>query len=99
LLAQLILIEASSAQFAAHIAPDWSLAGFPISAAIPFTLFSQPVLVFTGTAQFVALGATATTGIVHSDAAWTNLNRLGKDRSWNHEKRRRRDHEYKASHY
>jgi hypothetical protein len=38
LFAQPILVEASCAQFAAHIASDWPLAGFPVSAAISFAL-------------------------------------------------------------
>ena len=38
LFAQLILVEASCTQFAAHIASDWSLAGFPVSAAVTFAL-------------------------------------------------------------
>ena len=84
LLTQLILVEAGRAQLAAHIAPDGSLAGFPVSAAVSFSLFPQPVFVFTGTSQFVALAATTTTAVVYADAARTNLNRLGEDRgSWN----------------
>jgi hypothetical protein len=67
LFAQLILVETSRAQFAAHIASDRSLAGFPVFAAVSFALFSQPVLVFTGTSQFIALAAASTTAVVYSD--------------------------------
>ena len=95
---QLILVEASRAQFAAHIPADRSLAGFPVSAAVSFALFPQPVFVFTGTSQFIALAA-ATTAVVYSDAAWTNLNGLRKHRSWNYKKSRCRDHESKVSHH
>jgi hypothetical protein len=40
LFAQLILVEASCAQFGAPIASDWSLAGFPVSAAVSFALLA-----------------------------------------------------------
>jgi hypothetical protein len=38
LFAQPIFVEASRPQFAAHIASDGPLAGFPVSAAISFAL-------------------------------------------------------------
>jgi hypothetical protein len=38
LFAQPILVEASCAQLTAHIASDWPLAGFPVSATISFAL-------------------------------------------------------------
>jgi hypothetical protein len=99
LFAQLILVEASRAQFDAHIASDRSLTSFPISAAVAFALLPQPVLVFTGASQFVALASTPTTAVVCSEPARTNLNGLGKDRRWNNKKSRRRDHESKVSHH
>jgi len=34
--AQLVLVETSLPQFAAHIPPDWSLAGLPVSPAVSF---------------------------------------------------------------
>ena len=34
--AQLVLVEASLSQFAAHVPANWSLAGLPVSAAISF---------------------------------------------------------------
>jgi hypothetical protein len=97
LLAQLILVEASCAQFAADISSGWSLARFPVSAAVSFALLPEPVLVFAGTSQFFTL-ATAT-ALVHSDAARTDLNRLGKDRCRNYKKNRRRDHKCKLAHH
>jgi len=60
-------------------------------------LFPQPVLVFTGSSQFLALAAT-TTAVVYSDSARTDLNGLGKGRRWKC-KKGRRDHEYKSAHH
>jgi hypothetical protein len=97
LLAQLILVEASRAQFATHVTSNGSLAGLPVSAAVSFALFPQPVFVFTGTSQFLAL-ATTTTAVIYSHAARTDLNRLRKDRCRDYEKGRCRDYESKASH-
>ncbi|MGM9182457.1 hypothetical protein ACTFG3_04915, partial [Campylobacter jejuni] len=64
LFAQLIFVEARRAQFAANAASHRSLASFPVSAAVSFALFPQPVLVFTGSSQFLALAAT-TTAVVY----------------------------------
>jgi len=75
LFAQLILVEASCAQFAANVSSSWPLASFAVSAAISFALLAEPVLVFAGPSQFFALAAAA---VVHSDAAWPDLNGLGK---------------------
>jgi hypothetical protein len=98
LLAQLILVEAGRAQFAAHITSSGSLAGVPVSAAVSFALFPQPVLVFTGTSQFLALAA-PTAAVIYSHPARTNLNRLRKGRCRNYKQRRCRDHESKVSHH
>jgi hypothetical protein len=77
LFTQLILVEASCAQFAANVSSSWPLASFPVSAAISFALLAEPILVFAGPSQFFALAAAAA-AVVHSDAAWPDLNGLGK---------------------
>jgi hypothetical protein len=84
LFAQLVLVETSLPQFAAHIPPYWSLAGLPVSAAISFALLPQPVFVFAGTPQFFALPTTSAAPVVYADAPRSNLDRLGKGRDWNH---------------
>jgi hypothetical protein len=40
LFAQSILVKAGLSQFGAHISPNWSLAGLPVSAAISFAPLS-----------------------------------------------------------
>jgi hypothetical protein len=79
---QLILVEASISQFGAHISPNWSPAGFPISAAISFAPLSQRVLVFAGKPQLLA----SPTSSIYSDASRSNLNGLRKGRNWNYKK-------------
>jgi hypothetical protein len=84
LFAQLVLVETGLPQFAAHIPPNWPLAGLPVSAAVSFALLPQPVFVFAGTPQFFALPTTSAAPIVYADAPRSNLDRLGKGRDRNH---------------
>jgi hypothetical protein len=96
LFAQLVLVETSLPQFAAHIPPSWSLAGLPVCAAISFAPLPQPVFVFAGTPQFLALPTPSAAAIVDTDASGSNLNRLGKGRHRNKKKNHcRRDGECK----
>jgi hypothetical protein len=87
-----------AARNAANVASHRSLAGFSVSAAVSFALFPQPILVFTGSSQFLAL-ATPTAAVVYSDSARTDLNRLAKSGGWKYKNGRRRDHEYKTAHH
>jgi hypothetical protein len=80
LFAQPVLVETGLPQFAAHIPPNWSLAGLPVSAAVSFTLLPQPVFVFAGTPQFFALPTTSAAPIVDAHTSRSNLDRLGKGR-------------------
>jgi hypothetical protein len=98
LLAQLILVEASRAQFATHVTSNGSLAGLPVSAAVSFALLAQPILVFAGTPQFFALPTTSAAPVVYADAARSNLDglRKGRDRHQNNG-RRCRGHECKLA--
>jgi hypothetical protein len=84
LFAQLVLVETGLPQFTAHIPPNGPLAGLPVSAAVSFALFPQPVFVFAGTPQFFALPTTPAAPIVYADASRSNLDRLGKGRDRNH---------------
>jgi hypothetical protein len=80
LFAQLVLVETGLPQFAAHIPPNWPLAGLPVSAAVSFALLPQPVFVFAGTPQLLALSTPSAAPIVYADASRSNLDRLGKGR-------------------
>jgi hypothetical protein len=83
LFAQLVLVETGLPQFAAHIPPNWPLAGLPVSAAVSFALLPQPVFVFAGTPQLLALSTPSAAPIVYADAPRSNLDRLGKGRDRN----------------
>ena len=79
---QLILVEASVSQFGAHIPPNWSPAGLPISAAISLAPLAQRVLVFAGKPQLLA----SPTSSIHSDASRSNFNGSRKGRNRNYKK-------------
>jgi hypothetical protein len=77
LFTQLIFIQTSRPQFAAHVPGDWSLASFTIGAAITFPTLAQPVFVFASQTQLFALSAASSAStIVNSNAARSNLHRL-----------------------
>jgi hypothetical protein len=88
LFSQLVLVETSLPQFAAHVSPNRSLAGLAVSAAISFALLAQAILVFARTPQFVALPASPPP-LVDTDASRSNLDRLRKRRDRGRKNRRR----------
>ena len=77
LFTQLILIETSRPQFAAHVSCHWSLASLPIGSAISLATLAQPVFVFASQTQLFALSAASSgSPIVNSNAARSNLHGL-----------------------
>lgn len=55
LFAQLVFIETSRPQFAAHVPGDGSLASFTIGSAITFSTLAQPIFIFASLPQLLTL--------------------------------------------
>jgi hypothetical protein len=87
LFTQLIFIETSRPQFAAHVSCYWSLASFTIGSAVTLATLAQPVFVFASQTQLFAL-STASSGstIVNSNAARSNFHGLREACDWENEK-------------
>jgi hypothetical protein len=86
-------------QFAAHIPANRSLASLPVSSAVSFAPLPQPVFVFAGKPQFLALPTPSAAAVIYPNASRPDLHSLGKCRYRNKKKNRCRcDGECKFAH-